>query len=116
MTNWLGDTSSWSEKPDADKVELLTGIRPKAKAELTGPLCPLPSGQESINILYKFYSSDEQLLYVSKNPNMQQLKYQEWFKEAHSITMERYESAAALADAKSVCIEHEQPTNNRRRT
>lgn len=106
MTNWIGDVSTW-KRPEE---ELKPPEIPDHELRLPGT-----EPKNGIHILYRFYDTNKSLLYVSKLPNLQQLRYQEWFRDVEYIRLQRFADAEQLSDAKIVAIERELPKHNRRK-
>ena len=68
--------------------------------------------------LYRLFDADDQLLYVGISRNWRERfhaheKAQPWWNEVTKITLERFDSREAVAEAERVAIKVERPTKNK---
>jgi hypothetical protein len=65
-----------------------------------------------IGSLFKFYNSNDELLYVAQNFNFAVIRKQEWWSAVDHIDIKHFDSLDALAEAKAVAIYNGDPKWN----
>lgn len=75
-----------------------------------------PKSDGSGFILKLLYDADDELLYVTKNPNEQTIIKEEWFKRVTYAKYYHYSSRDELSKAKIKAIQQGQPKWNSRVT